>query len=132
AGGIGLRLAGVPLSRPASTGLYLGMGWAVFLCYFELVRVLSQRAVRPALVGGLVYSVGAVLRGCSKRPVFLERGDGKETIPHRSHGRAMGRPTAPLTRRQAGRTAPQDRPAGRRQRPAVFEPHRLPVAHVAA
>jgi len=61
AGGIGLRLAGVPLSRPASTGLYLGMGWAVVLCYFELVRILSQQAVRPALVGGLVYSVGAVL-----------------------------------------------------------------------
>jgi hemolysin III len=61
AGGIGLRLAGVPLSRPLSTGLYLGMGWAVFLCYFELVRVLSQRAVRPALLGGLVYSLGAVL-----------------------------------------------------------------------
>ena len=37
------------------------MGWGVFLCYFELVRVLSEQAVRPALVGGIVYSVGAVL-----------------------------------------------------------------------
>jgi hemolysin III len=60
-GGIGLRLASVPMSRLVSTGLYLGMGWAVFLSYFELARILSHRAVWPALLGGLFYSVGAVL-----------------------------------------------------------------------
>jgi hemolysin III len=61
AGGIGLRVAGVPLSRFASTSIYLGMGWAVFLAYYEMARVLSHRAVWPALQGGLLYSVGALL-----------------------------------------------------------------------
>jgi hemolysin III len=59
--GIGLRLGAVPLSRAVSTSIYLGMGWGMLTCYAELVRVLSHRAVRPALVGGVLYSVGAVL-----------------------------------------------------------------------
>jgi len=61
AGGIGLRLASVPMSRLVSTGLYLGMGCAVFLSYFELARILSHRAVWPAVFGGLLYGAGAVL-----------------------------------------------------------------------
>lgn len=58
--GIGLRLASVPMSRLVSTSIYIGMGWAVFLAYFELARILSHRVVWPALLGGLLYSVGAV------------------------------------------------------------------------
>ena len=61
AAGIGLRLASVPISRLISTSLYLGMGWVVILFYSELARILSHRAVRPALLGGLLYSAGAVL-----------------------------------------------------------------------
>jgi hemolysin III len=61
AGGIGLRVAAVPLSRFTSTSIYLGMGWVVVLAYFELVRTLSHRAVFPALLGGVLYSAGAVL-----------------------------------------------------------------------
>ena len=38
ASGIGLRLAGVPLSRFVSTGIYLGMGWAVILSYLSWWR----------------------------------------------------------------------------------------------
>jgi hemolysin III len=60
-GGIGLRLASVPMSRLVSTSIYLGMGWAVCFSYFELARILSHRAVWPALLGGLLYSGGAVL-----------------------------------------------------------------------
>ena len=44
-----------------ATGLYLGMGWGVVACYAELARVVSHRALRPLVVGGLFYSVGAVL-----------------------------------------------------------------------
>jgi hemolysin III len=59
--GIGLRLAGVPLTRFVSTGIYLGMGWAVVLSYFELAETLGHRAIRPGVLGGLLYSLGAVL-----------------------------------------------------------------------
>jgi len=59
--GIGLRLAGVPLSRFFSTGIYLGMGWAVVLAYFELAERLGHRAMWPSVLGGVLYTVGAVL-----------------------------------------------------------------------
>jgi hemolysin III len=59
--GIGLRLAGVPLTRLASTSIYLGMGWTVFLAYYEMARVLPHRALAPVVLGGILYSVGAVL-----------------------------------------------------------------------
>lgn len=61
AGGIGLRLAGVEISRFLSTGIYLAMGWAVALSYFELARIVSYRAVWPAALGGAMYSAGALL-----------------------------------------------------------------------
>jgi hemolysin III len=61
AAGIGLRLTSAPMSRLTSTALYLGMGWAIVLAYAELARALSHRAVRPAVLGGLLYSAGAML-----------------------------------------------------------------------
>ena len=44
-----------------STCQYLAAGWGVVACYFEIVQVVSPRALLPILVGGLSYSVGAVL-----------------------------------------------------------------------
>jgi hemolysin III len=44
-----------------STALYLSMGWGSILCCGEIVRATSRHALRPILVGGLLYSVGAVL-----------------------------------------------------------------------
>src|SRR6516162_5093647 len=44
---------------------------------------------------GLTYSedawdaVGEAVRGCSKRPISLNQGHGKEAIPHRSYERAV-------------------------------------------
>jgi hemolysin III len=50
------------LFRPLfSTCLYLGMGWAAVVCYFELAHAVSHRAMLPIVVGGLAYSIGAVL-----------------------------------------------------------------------
>jgi hemolysin III len=69
-GGIGLRLASAPMSRLISTAVYLGMGWAVLLASVELLRVLSRRAVRPALLGGLLYSTGAVLNHVDWPPLW--------------------------------------------------------------
>lgn len=44
-----------------STALYLAMGWGAILCYFELARMVSHRAMMPVVLGGVFYSVGAVL-----------------------------------------------------------------------
>jgi hemolysin III len=60
-GGVLLRFT---LGEPpplVSTGWYLAMGWGVALCYFVLARALSHRVLLPLLVGGLFYSVGAVI-----------------------------------------------------------------------
>jgi hemolysin III len=61
AAGICLQLTSVTMSRTLSTGIYLGMGWAIFLGYFEMGRILSHRALWPVLLGGVLYSIGAVL-----------------------------------------------------------------------
>ena len=44
-----------------STALYLAMGWGAVFCYAELARVYSHRTLRLILVGGVLYSGGAVL-----------------------------------------------------------------------
>ena len=53
--------SGYPLATPLATALYLGMGWGSVACYGELVRVSSHRAMRPLVIGGVLYSVGAVI-----------------------------------------------------------------------
>jgi hemolysin III len=59
--GIGLRLGFVGMPRELSTALYLGMGWCVLVCYFRLARRTGHKRLWPALLGGVLYSVGAVL-----------------------------------------------------------------------
>jgi hemolysin III len=61
AGGIGLRCAFWDIPAWLYTGLYLVMGWGAVLCYFELARAVSHRALFPLVLGGVFYSVGALL-----------------------------------------------------------------------
>jgi hemolysin III len=58
--GITLRLSFGNFSPLLTTAMYLAMGWGVLLCYFELARSLSHRAMLVALLGGLLYTVGAL------------------------------------------------------------------------
>jgi hemolysin III len=58
-GAVEIWFCGV-LSPTVSTCIYLAMGWGALFCYFEIARLLSHRAVRLMLVGGVLYSVGAV------------------------------------------------------------------------
>jgi hemolysin III len=44
-----------------AVGLYMLMGWSVILAFFELARVVPRRAVHLALLGGIFYTVGAVI-----------------------------------------------------------------------
>jgi hemolysin III len=56
-----LLAAGRQFSPVVATGLYLGMGWGVVVCYFEIAQAVSHRALLPVVVGGLSYSFGALL-----------------------------------------------------------------------
>jgi hemolysin III len=56
-----LIAAGRQFSPVWGTCLYLGMGWGVVVCYARIARVVSHRALLPVVVGGLFYSLGAVL-----------------------------------------------------------------------
>jgi hemolysin III len=51
------------------TCVYLGMGWGVIFCYARIARVVSHRALLPVVIGGLFYSVGALIY-LSGRPVL--------------------------------------------------------------
>lgn len=44
-----------------STLVYLTMGWGALLCYCELARSYSHRALLPLPLGGVFYSVGALI-----------------------------------------------------------------------
>lgn len=59
--GILLRALNVPLPDETSTAMYIAMGWTGLLCYCELARRLSRRALRPIWLGGLIYSIGAII-----------------------------------------------------------------------
>jgi hemolysin III len=62
AGTAAVMLVAGRLPSPATaTCVYLAMGWGVVACYFEFANALSHRAMLPIVVGGLSYSVGAVL-----------------------------------------------------------------------
>ena len=124
AGGIGLRLASAPMSRFVSTAIYLGMGWAVALAYFELVRTLSHRAVLPAVLGGLLYSTGAVLNHANWPPLWPGRFSAHDLFHlfvmagTLSHFWFLLRVVAPFERRLAGTAAEEADGAGAVGRPA--------------
>jgi hemolysin III len=52
-----------------STLVYLAMGWGSLVCYRELARTYSHRNLMPLPLGGVFYSVGAVLN-LAKWPVL--------------------------------------------------------------
>jgi hemolysin III len=59
--GIAMRVCSEHIPGIVSTSMYLIMGWLAVLCYFELVRLLSHQAMLYAILGGVLYSVGAVI-----------------------------------------------------------------------
>jgi hemolysin III len=61
AAAIALIASGRRFSPVLGTCVYLGMGWGVLACYAHIARVVSHRRLLPIVVGGLFYSLGAVL-----------------------------------------------------------------------
>jgi hemolysin III len=57
----GLLLANYRLPLPLATCEYLALGWGALLVYFEVARVVTHRSMRPLVLGGVLYSVGALL-----------------------------------------------------------------------
>jgi hemolysin III len=53
-----------------STPMYLAMGWGALFCYFELAKRYSHSTLMPLPLGGLFYSIGAILN-LMKWPVLL-------------------------------------------------------------
>jgi hypothetical protein len=76
--------------------------------------------------------VKKALRDCSKRPICLNQGHGKEAIPHRSYGRAVEAHRTFVASGQAGRATAQNRFTGGSQRAVLSESRGLSVAHAAA
>lgn len=60
-GGILMQVVDRDMPIGVSTTLYLSMGWGGIFLYFELARILSFRAVRPIILGGIFYSIGALI-----------------------------------------------------------------------
>lgn len=52
------------------TSVYLASGWGVCFAYFEIARTHTHRTCRPILLGGMAYSVGAVLN-IAEWPVLI-------------------------------------------------------------
>lgn len=59
--GSALLLANIRLPGPLATCEYLALGWGALLCYFQMARVLGHRSMLPLVVGGVFYSVGAMI-----------------------------------------------------------------------
>ena len=53
-----------------STPIYLAMGWGALLCYFELAKTYSHATLLPLPLGGVFYSIGAILN-LMRWPVLL-------------------------------------------------------------
>jgi hemolysin III len=52
---------GNPIPVGVSTLVYLAMGWGSVFCYRELARSNSHKTLLPLPLGGIFYSVGAMI-----------------------------------------------------------------------
>lgn len=68
--GIILRVSGVLLPDGVSTTIYVLMGWTGLMVYCQLARQVSHRALVWMWGGGLIYSIGAVMKACGWPRLF--------------------------------------------------------------
>ena len=81
AGGVTVSLFQEDVSSRVFTLVYLTMGWGMCFSYFQLTRVLRHRQMILVLLGGLFYSMGAVLN-LAKWPVLLAGWVGPHEVFH--------------------------------------------------
>jgi hemolysin III len=70
AGGIVLAIFTTRVPRAARTGLYIAMGWVGLLALPALGSVLAWEAIGVLFIGGLLYTVGAIIYGRKKPNPF--------------------------------------------------------------
>jgi hemolysin III len=80
-GGVALAVFTVRVPRWVRTGLYIGMGWVGLLALPALGEALAWEALALLFLGGLFYTVGAVIYGC-RRPNPFPRVFGFHEIFH--------------------------------------------------
>jgi len=61
AAGVGVNLLVGEMAPWLYTSLYLALGWGALLSYFEIARSVGHRKMSPLLIGGIVYSTGAMI-----------------------------------------------------------------------
>lgn len=66
-GGIVLAIFTTKVPRMARTGLYIAMGWVGLLALPALWEALAWEALALLFLGGIFYTIGAVIYGC-RRP----------------------------------------------------------------
>jgi hemolysin III len=59
--GSGLHLVNLRVPISLATCEYIVLGWGALFCYFEIARELTHRPLWPLVVGGVFYTVGAVI-----------------------------------------------------------------------
>jgi hemolysin III len=64
-----------------STPVYLALGWGALFCYFELAKTYSHSTLVPLPLGGVFYSIGAVLN-LMRWPVLLPGVFGAHELLH--------------------------------------------------
>lgn len=80
-GGVFLKAFWINAPRWFSTGIYLIMGWLVVVAIIPIYQALSFGGFAYLLIGGLFYSVGAVIYGL-KRPNITTEHFGFHEIFH--------------------------------------------------
>ncbi len=70
AGGIVLKLRRTPVPVAVSTALYVAMGWVAVIAVPPLLRAVPLGGVAWLLVGGLIYTLGAVVYA-RRRPILI-------------------------------------------------------------
>lgn len=70
---IGIILNAVNLHRFKKISMicYLAMGWVILFAFSSLIRSMPPRGVGLLLLGGVFYSVGAILYGLGKKKKYM-------------------------------------------------------------
>ena len=79
--GMGLAIFTLRMPRWVTTSLYIGMGWVVVLALPAFLAVVPWYAVATLLLGGVLYTLGAIVYG-RKRPDPFPRIFGFHEIFH--------------------------------------------------
>ena len=69
--GIALNAVSVRRFRVFSMVCYLGLGWLVVLFFKPLLSCLDGGSIRNLILGGVFYTVGAVLYGVGKKKKYI-------------------------------------------------------------